>query len=111
MKITGTRLWRDTRGSTSVIALILIVTIVAVGAIVGLSTIRDQIVQEFADLGVSLNQLNHSFSYTINVDVNGDGDFADMEDQTLTRSYTDTTVGTLTDTAGDAPACLTISPP
>ena len=110
MTLILTRLWRDTRASTSAIALILVVTITAVGAIVGLSTLRDQIVQEFADLGVGLNHLNQSFSYTMNVDVNGDGDFTDPEDQTFSASYTDTGVGDLQDQAGAAPACLTIAP-
>ncbi len=36
------RLWRDQRGETSAMAMLLLTTIVALGAIVGLATLRDQ---------------------------------------------------------------------
>jgi len=59
---TLTRLWRDERGEATAMSLILIGTILALGAIVGLATFRDQLVQEFGDLSVAIERLDQSFS-------------------------------------------------
>lgn len=58
----GQTLWRDERGSTGAMGLLLLATIVAIGAIVGLATLRDQVVQEFGDIAVALESLDQSFS-------------------------------------------------
>jgi hypothetical protein len=55
-------LWHDERGEAYSLALILLTTIVALGAIVGLVTLRDQLVQEFGDVGVALENINQSFT-------------------------------------------------
>ena len=59
---TAKRLWRDERGEATAMSLILIGTIIALGAIVGIVTFRDQLVQEFGDVAVSLERLDQSFS-------------------------------------------------
>jgi hypothetical protein len=59
---TAKRLWFDEGGEASAMSLILIATIIGLGAIVGVATYRDQLVQEFGDLGVSLERLDQSFS-------------------------------------------------
>lgn len=102
------KLRRDESGNASVIALLLITTIVAIGAIAGLSTFRNQIVQEFGDIGVALDNLDHSFSYSIGIDTTGNGAF----DTTITCSHVDDGVTLTDDIAGDAPAGLdfTIAP-
>ncbi len=56
------RLWRDQRGETSAMAMLLLTTIVALGAIVGLATLRDQIVQELGDLAAAIENLDQSYS-------------------------------------------------
>ncbi len=61
MKLLG-RLRRDQRGTTSAAALILMYAIIIFGSIVGLVTLRDQIVQEFGDLAVALDHLDQSFN-------------------------------------------------
>ena len=43
--------------------LVLIATIVVVGLIVGMATIRDQVVQEFGDTSVGIGALNQSYSF------------------------------------------------
>jgi hypothetical protein len=54
--------WKDQSGETSVLSLVLICTIIAIGATVGLTAYRDQVVQEFGDLSVAIESLNQSFS-------------------------------------------------
>ncbi len=102
MKQRLNQLWRDTRGEISAAAMILIVTIVCIGAIVGLATIRDYIVQEFGDMAVGIENLDQSYSYTIEIDTDDDM----VADVTISTSYEDP--GTdLLDEDGEAPACLT----
>jgi hypothetical protein len=55
-------LWGDEGGEASTLSLILICTIIAIGALVGLTTLRDQLVQEFGDLGMAIESLDQSFS-------------------------------------------------
>ena len=62
MMKTLRRLWRDTRGEVSVIANILLLTVLALGVSVGLVTLRNQIVQEFGDVSVALDSLDQSWS-------------------------------------------------
>jgi Flp pilus assembly pilin Flp len=61
MKRLVKRFWRDQRGEASGLAVILLYTILALGATVGLVTLRDQIVQEFGDLAVALDSLDQSW--------------------------------------------------
>lgn len=55
------RLWHDQSGEASGIAVILLYTILALGATTGLVTLRNQIVQEYGDLAVALDALNQSW--------------------------------------------------
>ena len=64
-------LWRDERGFSTVLSTIMLVTILALGAIVGLVTVRDQLVQEFGDVATALEQLDQSFN------AEGYGSYAD----------------------------------
>ena len=98
-------LWRDDRAGASVISLFLITAIVAMGGIVGLVAVRDNIVQQFGDVAVALDNLSQSFSYTISV--NNDG-IAGFETVCGTASYSDP-AATLTDPLNGAPACLTMN--
>ena len=88
-------------------SLIFITAITALGAVVGLVVLRNQVVQEFGDIAVALDQLDQSFSYTVRVDGNRDGDFLDLQDTTLTASYADP-APTLTDPLNAAPAGLVL---
>ena len=55
-------LWKDRSGETSVLSLVLICTIIAIGATVGLTAYRDQVVQELGDLSVAIESLDQSFT-------------------------------------------------
>ena len=61
MKKIALRLWRDTKGATSVLGILLLYTIVVLGVTAGLVALRDQIVQEFGDLAVALDSLDQSW--------------------------------------------------
>ena len=57
------RLWRDETGFLATTDLIFLAVIVVIGTIVGLTTFRDQVVQEFGDLATAVGRLNQSYSY------------------------------------------------
>jgi Flp pilus assembly pilin Flp len=59
---TLAHLWHDNSGAASAMSVILITTILALGCIVGLTTLRDQIVQELGDVSIALENLNQSYS-------------------------------------------------
>ena len=104
------RLVREQNGSASVASTILVTSIISLGAMVGLVTVRDQVLQQFGDVAVGLDTLDQSYKYSIGIDVNGDGDFQGPEDCILEGVFEDTAIWT--DPAGQAPACLdlTIAP-
>ncbi len=60
------RFWHDQRGVVATTDLILIATILVLGTIVGLVTLRNSVVQEFGDLATAIGSLNQSYSYTSN---------------------------------------------
>ncbi len=62
------RFWRDQRGEVSATSVILLYAILALGAIVGLVSLRNEMVQELGDIGVALRNLNQSFSVVFNGD-------------------------------------------
>jgi len=75
MKNTFKRLWLDERAVVVSMDLLLISTILALGLIVGLVSLRDQIVQEFGDMAAAVGNLNQSYSFaavTVADPVNGD---------------------------------------
>jgi Flp pilus assembly pilin Flp len=55
---------RDDSGVIIATELVLILTILAIGLIVGLTTIRNALNTELADVGGGLSRLNQSFSYS-----------------------------------------------
>ena len=58
------RLWRDETAFVASTDLLLIATILCIGSIVGLVSIRDQVVQELGDVGIAIGQLNQSYTFT-----------------------------------------------
>lgn len=59
------RFWQDDRGWVFSTELILISTVAILGAIVGLASYRDNLVQELGDAGAAINALNQSYSIAI----------------------------------------------
>ena len=58
------QLWKDVDGFVVSAESVLIATILVIGMIVGLTTVRDQIVQELGDVAVHLAQMNQSYSFS-----------------------------------------------
>jgi Flp pilus assembly pilin Flp len=56
-------LWHDEDGFVATTDMLLIAAIVVLGTVVGLVTLRDSVVQEFADVAQALAALNQSYEY------------------------------------------------
>lgn len=57
-------LWNDEAGFVVSTELALIATVLVIGMVVGLTTIRDQVVQELADLAGMFAMLQQSYSFS-----------------------------------------------
>jgi hypothetical protein len=88
------QLYSDDTGTIAPAVYILMFTTMVVGVVPGIVTVRDQVVQQFGDVAVALNNLDQSYSFAIT----GVG-----------RSYSDTDVGSLVDPDGEEPACISIN--
>lgn len=62
MKLFAT-LWSDEAGFVVSSELILIATLVVIGLIGGLTTVRDQVIGELADVADAFSSVNHSYSF------------------------------------------------
>lgn len=58
------KFWQDTRGAVSVAEIVLVSTIVIIGSIAGMTTLRDQIVQGFGDVADAVLSLDQSYTVT-----------------------------------------------
>ena len=58
------RFWGDQSGAVVSAELVIVATILVLGMIVGLTTVRDQVVQELGDLAISIASLNQSYSFS-----------------------------------------------
>jgi hypothetical protein len=100
LRILAGRLRSDERGFASALSLIFVTAIVCLGALVGVSIIRNHIVQELGDVAVALDNIDQSFSYEIIVE----GTVC------WSAEYIDDPA-TLMDNAGDSPAGLSLTAP
>lgn len=64
-KRLGQRLWTDSSGFVVSGDYILLTTILVIGVVVGVVTLRDQIVQELGDISDAMESLDQSYTYTI----------------------------------------------
>ena len=58
------KLWNDEAGFIISAELVLIATILVIGMIVGLVSIRDQVVQELADVAGAISHMNQTYSFS-----------------------------------------------
>ena len=58
------RFWNDEAGFVVSSELVLIGTILVLGVVVGLATVRDQVVQELGDLALAISNINQSYSFS-----------------------------------------------
>lgn len=96
------KLWNDEAGFVVSAELVLIATILVLGLIVGLVTVRDQIVQELGDVAQAFAQINQSYSFsgvTGHTSVTAGSQFIDTTD------YCDTPG----DPAGLPAACINVA--
>jgi Flp pilus assembly pilin Flp len=93
----------DECGAVSYGAYLLLATIVALGGLVGLTTFRDSVTQEFGDIAAAVNSLDQSFDVTVTVGV----------DVVYSAAYVDIepdAPGENTDTPNAPPSCIVIGP-
>jgi Flp pilus assembly pilin Flp len=57
------KLWKDEAGAVLSAELVLIMTILVIGMIVGLSDLQDAVVNELNDVGEAIGSLNQSFFF------------------------------------------------
>ena len=85
------QLWGDESGFIISSELVLVATILVIGMIVGLTTVRDQVVQELADVAGAISDVVQSYSYstvtghtasTAGSDFHDHNDFCDEDDDT-----------------------------
>lgn len=101
------QLIHDERGVTSALSLILLATIVCLGAIVGLTVVRNQVAQEFGDIAVALDNVDQSFSAIVTVEGQNTNP---MDPYCYYAVYIDDSA-TLVDLESQSPACLNINQP
>jgi Flp pilus assembly pilin Flp len=58
------RLWKDEHGFVASTELILIATILVIGMVVGLATVRNAVVQELGDIAMAIGSINQTYGYT-----------------------------------------------
>jgi len=58
------QLWNDENGFVVSTELVLIATVLVLGMIVGLTTLRDQVIAELADVAAAFSNSNQSYSFS-----------------------------------------------
>ena len=58
------RLWKEEAGAIVSAELMLVATILVIGMIVGLKSVRDSVVTELADVAQAIANVNQSYSYS-----------------------------------------------
>jgi len=64
MKALLCRLWNDESGAIVSAEIVLIASILVIGVIVGLKSLRDSVVTELADVAQAISNFNQSFSFS-----------------------------------------------
>jgi hypothetical protein len=65
--------WRDDSGSVNSAELILIMTLLTIGSLVGTKSLRDSTVTEFADLAQALANVDQTYTYSALTVITPDG--------------------------------------
>ena len=96
------QLWRDDWGFVISAELVLVATILVIGMIVGLASLRDQVVQELGDVGAAISQIVQSYSWS---------GITGHTSSVAGSAFTDTTdaCDNPADDVGAAPLCISVS--
>jgi len=90
MKSSIIRLWTEETGAIVSAEIMLIATILVLGVIVGLKSVRDSVVTELADVAQAIANVNQSYCYsgvTGHAAHSGGGQFQDESDFCDNNSY------------------------
>jgi hypothetical protein len=77
------KLWNDEVGAIVSAEIVLVATILVIGMIVGLKSVRDAVVTELADVAQAIANIDQSYSYsavTGHAAFSGGGSFTDLQD-------------------------------
>jgi len=77
------KLWNDEVGAVVSAELVLVLTILVIGMITGLASLRDAVITELADVGGAIASVNQSYSYagvTAHSSTTGGSAFVDLID-------------------------------
>ncbi len=96
------KLWNDEAGFIVSAELVLIATILVLGMIVGLVSVRDQVVQELGDIALAIGFINQSYSFSGITGHTSSTTGSWMDDST---DFCDE----LVDPVGDAAACIEVN--
>lgn len=80
---SAARLWREESGAIVSAEVILIASILVIGVIVGLKSVRDAVVSEWADVGQALANIDQSYWFSATAGhhgFTGGGQFNDLAD-------------------------------
>ena len=58
------RLWKDEAGAVVSAEIVLVATILVIGMVVGLKSVRDSVVTELADIAQAIANIDQSYSYS-----------------------------------------------
>ncbi len=58
------KLWRDEAGFVVSAELVLVATLLVIGLIVGLTSLRNQVVQELTDTGAAIGMISQGYEYS-----------------------------------------------
>jgi len=75
------RLWKDEAGFVISAELVLVATLLVIGMIVGLTELRNQVVQELVDVGQAIGFVNQGYEYMgVSKDLVGNTDASGWDD-------------------------------
>jgi Flp pilus assembly pilin Flp len=104
------RLWNDEAGFVVSAELVLVATLLVIGLVVGLTTLRNQVVQELADVGAAVGMISQGYQYAGTQKIT-DAMYAQTDgsgwDDKLDRCQTETGE----DVAGGEPAGISVTSP
>jgi len=101
------KFWRDERAFVVTAELTLIATILGVGMIAGLASVRDQGLQELGDLAAAIEDMNESYSFSSVTGATARSAGSEFVDQ---RDFCDQPVGDLNGPSGEACVNVHASP-
>ena len=100
--------WSDDRAFVVSSELVLIATILVVGMVVGLATVRDQVVQELADVAAAFSRTEQDFSFS-GMTGHSASAAGSLFDDTVDFCDNIAGIGTGVDPPGEPAACVNVS--